>query len=500
MALLRLSPVFLMAGLMIGGMDALLASPIATIYAAVIAHFTEKVSFEEILDCAVDNVKEMQLVFFILMMAYAMAECFMATGVGAAIINIALKLGLTGKTVAVTGLVVTSILSVATGTSWGTFAACAPIFLWLNHIVDGNLLLTTAAVAGGACFGDNIGLISDTTVVSSGIQDVEVIDRIKHQGVWAILCLILAAVLFFVVSVGMGLPNTTANAAEAINQIPGEVWKALESENPSAIVLLNQVKTGVPFYMVIPLILVIVVAVKGVPTLACLGIGIATSLILGSFAGTVTEITQILGKEGLIYSGFSEAGSWVIVMMMWVGAFGGIMTKMDAFAPLSNFIANRVESVKQLMTCNALLCLLGNAALSDEMAQIVTIGPIIKTLTDDNVEASKEDMYKLRLRNAAFGSSLGVFGSQLIPWHVYVNFYIGIASAVYPLHKFQATDIIKYNFMGIIAVVSMIVFTRTGWDRFIPSFDIPSEPDVKIKKQGSTSEELSLRSCTTEER
>ena len=170
MALLKLSPVFLMAGLMIGGFDALIAAPIATIYAAIIAKITAKISFQEGLEAAVENVKEMQLVFFILMMAYAMAECFMATGVGAAIINMALNLGLTAKTVAVTGLAVTAILSVATGTSWGTFAACAPIFLWLNHIVDGNLLLTTAAIAGGACFGDNIGLISDTTVVSSGIQ------------------------------------------------------------------------------------------------------------------------------------------------------------------------------------------------------------------------------------------------------------------------------------------------------------------------------------------
>ncbi|MBW4827936.1 MAG: Na+/H+ antiporter NhaC family protein [Clostridiaceae bacterium] len=500
MALLRLSPVFLMAGLMIGGMNALVAAPIATIYAAVIARFTEKISFGEILDCSVENVKEMELVFFILMMAYAMAECFMATGVGAAIINMALRLGLTGKTVAVTGLIVTSILSVATGTSWGTFAACAPIFLWLNHIVDGNLILTTAAVAGGACFGDNIGLISDTTVVSSGIQKVEVIDRIKHQGAWALLCLVLSIAVFFVVSVGMGLPNTTANASEAIDQIPGEVWDSLKVKNPSAVTLLNQVKEGVPYYMIIPLILVIIVAVKGLPTLACLGLGIVSSMILGLIAGTVPSIFGKGGFLELIYSGFSDAGSWVIVMMMWVGAFGGIMTRMDAFAPLSNFIASRVENVRQLMTCNALLCLLGNAALSDEMAQIVTIGPIIKTLTDDNVEASEEDMYKLRLRNAAFGSSLGVFGSQLIPWHVYVNFYIGIASAVYPLHSFKATDIIKYNFMGMIAVVSMIVLTRTGWDRFIPSFSIPSEPDVKIKKQESSSEESVLKPCITEER
>ena len=483
MTLLKLSPVFLMAGLMIGGINALLAAPIATVYAAIIARVTSKVSFQDSLEASVDNVKEMQLVFFILMMAYAMAECFMATGVGAAIINIALKLGLTGKTVAVTGLVVTSILSVATGTSWGTFAACAPIFLWLNHIVDGNLLLTTAAIAGGACFGDNIGLISDTTVVSSGIQGVEVIDRIRHQGAWSIICLVLAAIIFFGVSVGMGLPNVKGNPEEAIDQVPEEVWGVLQEKNASAVTLLNQVKEGVPFYMVIPLILVIAVAIKGVPTLACLGIGIATSLILGSFAGTVTEITQIVGEEGLIYTGFADAGSWVIVMMMWVGAFGGIMARMDAFAPISKFIARKAKSVRQLMTWNALLCILGNAAFSDEMAQIVTIGPIIKTITDDNVEASEEDMYKLRLRNATFGDALGVFGSQLIPWHVYINFYVGIATAVYPLHQFKNTDIIKYNFMAMIAVISMIVLTRTGWDRFIPKFAMPSEPEVKIKKK-----------------
>ena len=65
-----------------------------------------------------------------------------------------LKLGITGRTIAVVGALVTSILSIATGTSWGTFAACAPIFLWLNYIVGGNIFLTVGAIAGGACFGE----------------------------------------------------------------------------------------------------------------------------------------------------------------------------------------------------------------------------------------------------------------------------------------------------------------------------------------------------------
>ena len=481
----KFTPVFLMAGLMMMKVDALIAAPLAAVWAAVVAVITDRLSFNEIVDCAVENVKEMQLVFFILMVAYAMAEAFMSTGVAAAIINIALGLGMTAKTVAVTGFLVTSILSIATGTSWGTFAACAPIFLWLNHIVGGNILLTTASIAGGACFGDNIGLISDTTVVSSGIQRVEVIKRIKHQGVWSALCLIITAIVIFIVS--LGLPSNTASATEAIKQIPVEVWANLEEARPSAVTLLHQVQEGVPVYMIIPLIVVLAAAIKGLPTLACLGMGIICSLVFGLFAGTVESVPSFLDS---MKTGFSDAGSWVIVMMMWVAAFGGIMSKINAFAPLSNLVSKISQNVRQLMFWNGILSIAGNAALSDEMAQIVTIGPILKQLTDDNVVASEEDMYTLRLRNATFGDAMGVFGSQLIPWHVYITFYVGIATAVYPIHNFIPTDIIKYNFMAMIAVGSMLILTVTGLDKLIPLFGLPSEPKVYLKKNAHNYETL----------
>ena len=377
--LFKFSPVFMLAGLMISGMDCLIAAPIATIYAFIVASITDKLKFNDLVDCAIDNIKNLNLVFFILMFAYAMAEVFMSTGVGASIVNIALNLGLTARTVAVVGLLVTSILSIATGTSWGTFAACAPIFLWLNHIVGGNILLTTASIAGGACFGDNIGLISDTTVVSSGIQDVEVIDRIKHQGFWSISCLIISAFIVFMISNLMGLPNEVANASLVIDAIPKEVMEALSIERASAVDLLNQVKEGVPYYMAIPLLLVLVFAIKGLPTLLCLTVGIVSSFILGTFAGTVESLTSFLE---LIYTGFEGAGSWVIVMMMWVGAFSGIMSKINAFEPLSKAIMKCAKNVRQLMFMNGLLCIAGNAALSDEMAQIVTMGPITRELVE----------------------------------------------------------------------------------------------------------------------
>ncbi len=470
------------------GLDVLIAAPLATIYAMCIAYITEKISIKAMIKAATDNIQEMQLVFFILMFAYAMADAFMETGVGASIVNIALKLGVNARFVAPVGLLVTALLSIATGTSWGTFAACAPVFLWLNNIVGGNVLLTTAAIAGGSCFGDNIGLISDTTVVSSGIQKVEIIDRIRYQGVWSGVCLFAAVILTFIIGLFMGLPGNVAEVQTAISAIPPEAYAALEEQRPAAVSLLNQVASGVPIYMAIPLILVIAMAVAGIQTLICLAVGIISSGLLGYFAGTVEGLSTFLN---LIYGGFKSAGSWVIIMMMWVGAFSGIMSHINAFQPLSYFIEKRSKSVRGLMTRNAVLCLFGNAMLSDEMAQIVTIGPIIEDLTARNVVCkNKEDEYRLRLRNATFSDAMGVFGSQLIPWHVYILFYVSIASAVYPLHTFKPLDIITFNMMSWIAVLSMVLLTATGFDRFIPMFSMPHEPEVYLKKNADKYEEI----------
>ncbi len=480
MALLKLAPIVVLAGLMLSGMDILLSAPLATIIAAALAMILDKLSFKEIFDAAIDNVKHFIIVFFILMAAYALAEAFMATGVGASIIIMSLKLGISGKTVAIVGLFATSVLSIATGTSWGTFAACAPVFLWLSHIVGGSPVLTVAAVAGGSCFGDNIGLISDTTVVSSGMQGVEIIQRVRHQGVWSFLCLFISAGIFYFAGSSMELGSEVGSAAAAIDAIPPEVWTSLEEKRASAVTLLEQVRSGVPLYMIVPLLIVLVMAVSGISTLLCLGAGIVAALIFGLIAGTVISVIEFLD---LVYTGFSDAGSWSIVMMMWVGAFGGVMRLMKAFEPVARGVLKMVHNVRQLIFSNGIMCLIGNAALGDEMAQIVTIGPIIREMTEENVEGSEEDLYTLRLRNATLSDAFGVLGSQLIPWHCYVVFFVGIAYAVYPLYHFVPMDIIRLNFLAFVAVGSMLVLTVTGWDRFIPLFRIPSEPDVRLKKR-----------------
>lgn len=459
-------------------LDLLIAGPIATFSAIIVYCITKKASFTKAFTPGLKAARNITLVFFILMFAYGVAECFMATGVGAALIRISFALGVTGRTVAPVALITTALLSIATGSSWGTFAACAPIFLWLSHLVGGDLLLTTCAIAGGACFGDNIGMISDVTVLSCGMQDVKIIDRVKHQLFWACSCLAIALVVFYFA--GSGLSSQKGDLDTAITEIPWSVYDTLLETRPSAYHLLEQVRVGVPYYMVIPMIIVIVMSFLKCHTLLCLGAGMVSSLLLGMLAGTVNISSWL---NDLLLKGFGDAGSWTIVMMLWIAAFGGIMNDMGAFDPLAKLTVKASPNVQFLMGWCGVLCFVGNMALADEAAQVVTMSPIVRKIVENNVECEKEeDMYTLRLRLATFTSAMGIYGSELVPWHCFPVFFASIATAVYPLHNFVPTEIISRNFTSFIIVGSILLLTFTGLDRFLPGFRLPKGAKLKNRK------------------
>ena len=116
-AAFKFTPLLIFAALVIVfKLDLLLAAPIATFCAIGVYIIVYKSNFDEAFDKCLTSVKKIVMIFFILMFAYGVAECFMATGVGAALINIALSLGVTARSIALVALIVTCLLSIATGT------------------------------------------------------------------------------------------------------------------------------------------------------------------------------------------------------------------------------------------------------------------------------------------------------------------------------------------------------------------------------------------------
>jgi Na+/H+ antiporter NhaC len=157
---------------------------------------------------------------------------------------------------------------------------------------------------------------------------------------------------------------------------------------------------------------------------------------------------------------------------------------MNAFAPLAKLVVKMSRNVSQLMGWCGVLCLAGNVALADEAAQVATMSPIIRDVVEKNVECKDEkDQYQLRLRLATFTSAMGIYGSQLIPWHCFPVFFAGIASAVYPLQNFTPVDIIAHNYLSFIIVGSLMLLTFTGLDRFVPMMALPGKDCVRLKKQ-----------------
>ncbi|PWF32401.1 sodium:proton antiporter, partial [Yersinia pestis] len=76
-----------------------------------------------------------------------------------------------------------AFIATAMGTSMGTIAACAPIAFGFAEVTEINVVYAVGAVVGGAMFGDNLSMISDTTIAATTSQGVQLPDKFRVN-VW----------------------------------------------------------------------------------------------------------------------------------------------------------------------------------------------------------------------------------------------------------------------------------------------------------------------------
>jgi Na+/H+ antiporter NhaC len=89
-----------------------------------------------------------------------------------------------------------SLISFSTGTSWGTFSIMIPVAVPMAVGVDADVALAMGAVISGGVFGDHCSPISDTTIISSLAADCKVLEHVKTQLPYALICGILTTLLF----------------------------------------------------------------------------------------------------------------------------------------------------------------------------------------------------------------------------------------------------------------------------------------------------------------
>ena len=120
--------------------------------------------------------------------------------------------------------VISALISLAIGTSCGTIAAIVPIAVTISQALGFNPAILLGATVGGAMFGDNMSLISDTKIAASRTQNVKMRDEMLYNlkiiTIPAILCLILYSLPLFTSTTGVDISQTVLNTDSYIKVIP----------------------------------------------------------------------------------------------------------------------------------------------------------------------------------------------------------------------------------------------------------------------------------------
>lgn len=240
------------------------------------------------------NVMLMCLVFLL-----AGAFATVSRAIGAVDAVVALGLGHLPAGLVLPGLfVVAGLISLAIGTSMGTIAAVVPIALGVSDAAGLDTALVLGAVVGGAMFGDNLSVISDTTIAATRSQGCRMRDKFREN-------------------FRIALPAALATAA------------LLAVSGDAAPVEMHDGGPGP--WLVLPYVAVLALALAGLDVVLVLALGLAMA---GAFGLALNEDYDLATLAADVYGGF-ESMVEITLLSLLVGGLAGLIRASGGLAWLA---------------------------------------------------------------------------------------------------------------------------------------------------------------------
>ena len=315
---------------------------------------------------------------------------------------------------------VSCLISLAIGTSCGTIAAVTPIAAGLTGPMGLSPALTIGAVVGGAMFGDNLSMISDTTIAATRTQGIGM--RAKFRA-----------------NIGIALP--AALAAVAIYCCVGGSGAAGAAPAARALAWQDAV-------LVLPYVLILVLALLGLNVMMLLFAGTVLAATIGVVCGRFTfwGALDLLGKGTL---GMSET---LIVAIL----AGGLLATIRENGGIAWFMKSTARLVRGPRSCEfavGLLTVAVNLFTANNTVAIVVAGPVAKEFAD-RCKASPARIASVLDTTSCVTQGLIPYGAQLL-MAVALAKESGLA-----LGSFQLIGSLYYPFFLAFAVVAAILFFR----------------------------------------
>ena len=349
-----------------------------------------------------ENIITMCLIF---LCAGAFSGAVTAAGGVESTVNFGLSILPSG--IAVVGLfVIGCFISLSMGTSMGTIAALAPIAVGISQKTGYAMAICIGAVVCGSMFGDNLSMISDTTIAAVKTQGCEMKDKFKANFFIVLPAAVVTAVLFLILTRNGSYQNT---------------------ENLSYNLL-----------QIVPYIVVLAGALIGMNVFVVLIGGTVISLVVGVATGSLAlgEIFTVVG-EGV--TGMYD----ITVISIVVACIVSLVKHNGGIGFILDLIRKRIKGKKGAELGIAVLTLFVDACTANNTVAIVMAGPIAKEIsTEFDVDAKRSasllDIF------ASVGQGLIPYGAQLL--------------SAAELTKLTSFDIMPYLFYPILMAVSAVCF------------------------------------------
>ncbi|MDV8116351.1 MULTISPECIES: Na+/H+ antiporter NhaC family protein [Paraclostridium] len=374
--------------------------------------FNKKENLETKMNVFCKGAGDTNIILMVIIFLLAGAFSSVAKAMGGVDSTVNLSLSILPSNLLVAGLfIIGCFISISMGTSVGTIAALAPIALGVAQKTGIPVPLVIGAVVGGAMFGDNLSMISDTTIAAVRTQGCELKDKFKMNFLIVLPAAIATAIILTVVTLGYGNIATQSYEYDIIK--------------------------------VLPYILVLAGALIGVNVFVLLGSGIL-------FAGAVGILSNSFGILGFI-GAISEGLGGMYELSLLVIVVGGVVSLIKFNGGIDyilHFITSKIKSKKGAEFGIAALVSVIDLCTANNTIAIVTAGPLAKDIAEK---------YDIDPRKTA--SILDIFSScwqGVIPYGAQLLTAAGIAGI-------SPVEIIKYLYypgLMFICGIAAITFSQ----------------------------------------
>lgn len=353
------------------------------------------------------------LLVMIFILAGAFAQTAEAMGAVEATVNMGLSF-IPSSLLMVGLFIVGCFISISMGTSMGTVAALAPIGIGIAEQTGLPMALAMATVIGGAMFGDNLSMISDTTIAAVRTQQTKMSDKFKVNFFIILPGVLATIIIIYFLSAGTSIDTLGDYSYDLVK--------------------------------VLPYIAVLVTALIGVDVLIVLFGGTILAGMIGLADGsfTFTEFIQAV-SQGII-----SMEDLAIVAIL-IGGMIGIIQHNGGIQWLLNFVTSKIKSKKGAEFGIAGLVSVTDLATANNTISIIVTGPLAKDIADE---------YDIDPRKSA--SLLDIFAScfqGLVPYGGQILVASGLA-AISPL------SILPYSIYPVMLGICGIIAILTGFPRF----------------------------------